>query len=60
MKSQITSLSYMQHGLEIHENYRINRLEKKKEAPVPWISIIDAFVEYDAKAKLELFLVKRY
>lgn len=59
MKSQITSLSYMQHGLEIHENYRINRLEKK-EAPVPWISIIDAFVEYDAKAKLELFLVKRY
>ena len=38
---------------EIHENYRINGQEDKK-APVPWTGILDASMEYEAFAKLEL------
>lgn len=29
--------------------------EKKKEAPIPWTGILDAFMEYEHLAKLKLY-----
>lgn len=39
---------------DIHREYHINEQGKKQEVPSPWVGILDAFVEEEALAKLEL------